>query len=81
MTKEQSSGPGGSVFLLGGEHFRGKSEKEWKSKVAARNEPSTNNNIMMIMIMSGPNLPKASISVYVLAADSQDGICVGEHQN
>ena len=34
-------------------------------------------------IVSGPNYksPKASISVYVLAAGSQDGICVNEHQN
>ena len=35
------------------------------------------------MKISGPNenSPEASISVYVLAAGSQDGVCVNEHQN
>ena len=35
------------------------------------------------LIISGPNeiSPKASISVYVLAAGCQDGICVNEIQN
>ena len=36
-----------------------------------------------LQLVSGPNenSQKASISVSVLAADSQDGICVNEHQN
>ena len=36
-----------------------------------------------VIIISGPNenSQKASISVNVLAADSQDRICVNEHQN
>ena len=52
----------------------------WKGK---KRYPTQKRKIECNFIISGPNenSPKASTSVHVLAAGSQDGICGNEHQN